>query len=417
MKKQFLQLALIGVSLFTFISCEESTKENENPTHPIEEYKFVLGIEAVGGQDILVSSDDITSGEISPIGNGFEQPAWMSFYKAGNIVLSAGYTTANVITAYDLGGENGGLRSVDELSTDQALYAFTNIDEETFIGVGSPRDGFEERTIYTFDKQSMSIANRTLTRIDERRASDLVSFPTGVHRRGDKLYISYFLTGTGAIVPAFATPMADTAKIAVYDYPSMDFVKIIKDTRTSEIGRYTADLSLQEDENGNIYTYSTSSLACGFLPTPTKPSGFLRIKNGQTEFDQDYFLNFEAKSGGYKINSAIYVGNNKMLVRAVMVDATHWSTYAPNIEEGLEHLSFMLVDLNTEVVTPISGIPMTGGGWGLAHLVKDGKVYVNVSNSKGGAIYEIDVETASAKQGATVLGHYTKGIFELPVQN
>ncbi|NLR89853.1 DUF4374 domain-containing protein [Flammeovirga agarivorans] len=410
MKNQLIKSILLGSALFSFASCEESS------TTPTVETSYVVGIEAVSQIDVLLTAESLTEGEISPVGNGIEQPAWMSFYKAGNMVFAGGYSSDNIITAYNLQGENGGLVSSGQLVTDQGVYATTNIDDDTFIAVGAPREGFEERTVYFIDKNDVSISERKFTRIDERKDLDLVSFPTGVHQRGDKLFISYFLTGTGAVVPAFATPMADTAKIAVYEYPSMEFVKLIKDERTSEIGRYTSETAMQEDENGNIYTYSTSSLACGFLPTPTTPSGFLRINAGDTEFDDSYFFDFEAASGGYKINSAVYVGNGKMVVRVVMHDEVHWSTYSPNIAEEQAHLSYMIADLNTKEVTPVTGIPLTGGGWGFANLIKDGKVYVNISNDKGGHIYEINPETASATEGAMIVGHYAKGIFDLPIE-
>ncbi|MBD0402272.1 DUF4374 domain-containing protein [Flammeovirga sp. EKP202] len=410
MKKHFLQLIFIGVSLFSFISCDESSNDT---TTPAGEQKFVLGIEAEGGQDVLLTADTINQGEISPIGNGLEQPAWMSFFKAGNMVIAAGYTSDNIFTGYSLSGEGGQLVNQGQLITDQGVYATTNVNDNYFVAIGSPREGFEERTIYLIDKNDMSIESRAKTRIDERREEDLVAFPTGVSVVGDKLFISYFLTGTGATVPAFATPKAETAKIAVYNYPSMEFVKLIEDTRSSEIGRYTTDYSMQEDESGTIYSFSTSSLASGFLPTPTTPSGFLRIKNGETDFDPDYFFNFQEKSGGYKINTAVYLGDGKMLVRAVMSDQVHWSAYSPNIDEGLEHLSFMIADLNDQTITPVANIPMTGGGWEMAALVKEGKVYVNVSNSTGANIYEIDIATSSASKGASIVGHYTKAIFEL----
>lgn len=415
MKNQFLQSLLVVTALFSFISCEESSSKEE--TLPTVETKFVLGVEVAPNVDVLVASDSIHAGEISPKGTGVEFPQWMSFYQAGKMIITEGYSSNHTVTGYALSGENGKLVSKGSLVTDQGLYATANVDDATFIGIGATRAGFEPRTIFTIDKNDMSIAEKTETRIDERKELDLVAFPTGAVQRDDKLYVSYFLTGTGAVVPAFSTPMADTAKIAVYSYPSMEFEKIIRDKRTSEIGRYLDPLSLQVDENGDIYTVSTSSQACGFLPTPDQPSGFLRIKKGASTFDDSYFFNFSEKSGGYKLNSAIYAGNGKMVVRVVMSDAVHWSAYGANLEESQLHLAYMIADLNAQTVTPISGIPMTGGAWGIAHAVKDGKVYVNVSNINGSSIYEIDPVNATAKQGATVVGHYTKAIFNLPVQD
>ncbi|MBB6463633.1 DUF4374 domain-containing protein [Flammeovirga kamogawensis] len=408
MNKQFLQSLLLLSSFSLFVSCDETTS---TVTQPSVETGFVVGIEAATGTDILLTVDTITSGTISPVNQGIEQPAWMSFYAAGNMILASGYTSDNILTGYEFAGENTQLVATGQLVTDQGIFAATNVNDEEFLAVGTPREGFEDRVIYSIDKPSMSISERFLTKIDERKALDLVAFPTGILQRESKVYLSYYLMGSGAVVPAFATPLSDSARIAVYNYPSMEFDKYIKDDRTSDIGNYTSKTALQADENGDIYTFSTSSNATGFYPTPTKPSGFLRIKSGATAFDQDYFFNFEEKSGGMKINNAVYAGNGKMVVRTVTDDSQLWATYGPNTDTPI--CSITIADLNAQTVTKVTDVPLHGGEWGIAHLVKEGKVYLNISDSNGGYIYEIDPETATAKKGAKIDGHYAKGIFSL----
>ncbi len=375
------------------------------------EVQFVVGMEATSGSDVLLPVDEINSGTISPIGTGIEQPSWMSYFQAGNTLITHGYAADNAITGYRI--VDGSLTNIGSFITELGIYNYENIDENTMLAIGVTRAGFEERIIYTIDKTDMSIKSRTRTKIDERKAEGLVAWPTDLKVRGDKLFISYYLLGAGEEdgIPAFATPNSNEARIAVYSYPELAFEKIITDSRTSDIGNYLSFTSLEEDERGDIYSFSTSSLASGFSPTPTNPSGFLRIKNGETDFDENYFFDFESISLGYKINNAVYVGNGKAVVRMVKDDSGLWATYDPDAENPI--CSIAIADLYNQTVTKVDDIPLHGGEWGMANLVHDGKVYINVSDATGASIYEIDPVTATAQRGASIEGNWVKGIIAL----
>ncbi|WP_053405405.1 DUF4374 domain-containing protein [Persicobacter sp. CCB-QB2] len=409
MKKQttFL-LSVLSLTAVLLWSCES----DETATPDLKEAQFVVAVEAATGTDVLLTVDDLTTGEISPMGQGVEQPAWMTFFSGGDQIIATGYTSDNISTAYNLGAD-GNLLTGETLITDQGIYAATSADEEVMLAVGTTRAGYEDRTIYVIDKNNMAISKRVLTRIDERQEEGLVAFPTGIYRRGNQVFLSYYLMGSGEEggIPAFATPNSNQARIAVYSYPDLVFEGLITDDRTSDIGVYTAVTAIQETENGDLYTFSTSSNASGFFPTPTNPSGFLRIKAGASDFDEDYFFNFEQASGGLKINNAIYAGNGKMVVRTITDDSGLWAAYGPNTETPICGLA--IADLTTKTVTVVNDVPLHGGEWGMAHLVHEGKVYINVSDSRGGHIYQVDPETATAEKGAHIDGHYAKGIFVL----
>ena len=79
--------------------------------------------------------------------------------------------------------------------------------------------------------------------------------------------------------------------------------KIIYDERTSPIGVNGHSTGIEQTENGDIYSFSTSALSAGFT-LATKPSGILRIKNGETEFDQDYFFNVEEATNGGSLGNS-----------------------------------------------------------------------------------------------------------------
>ena len=402
-KKQFSAIAIAALALGSLAGCDSFGSGN------VEEGGFLVGIEAATGTDVLVTTDNLMEGVISPVGQGVEQPAWMTFFTAGEYLMLHGYAADNQLTSYTL--DDGALITRGPLVTELGLYASCDVDDNTMLVIGLPRAGYEDRVIYTIDKSSMTITKRTATRIDERQDEGLVAWPTDMVVRDGKLFISYYLNGSGEKedVPSFSTPNSNQARVAVYSYPDMVFEKIITDDRTSDIGVYLGPTALEETEDGTIYSYSTSSLASGFAPTPTNPSGFLRIPAGSTDFDDSYFFNFEQVTGGSKINNAVYAGDGKMVVRLVKADTALWGTYNPVPENP--SCVIAIADLNTQTVTEVTDVPLHGGEWGMAHLVHKGKVYINVSTAEEAHIYEIDPATATATQGARIEGNWVKGIF------
>lgn len=410
MKKQFLNIAaVLSLAVMTMTSCSDDNDVAESA-------QFVLGIEAATGTDILVSVDTITSGTISPVGNGIEQPAWMSYYQIGETLVTTGYNADNVMTGYRLIGDE--LTSLGSLVTELGIYGIVEVDEHTAMAVGVTRAGYEDRVFYTINLDDMSIASRFSTKIDERQEEGLVAWPTGIVVDNDKMYVAYYLMGAGELenAPAFSTPNSNQARVAIYSYPELEFEKIITDDRTTDIGLYSGENSILKTDRGDLYTYSTSALASGFAPTPENPSGFLRINSGTTAFDEDYFFNFEEKSGGYKLNNVVYAGGNKAVVRMAKEDDTVaeylWATYGPTIASDLAICEMAVVDLEAQTVTKLD-IPAHGGEWGMANLYHDGMVYVNISTETEAYIYQIDPSAATAAKGAKVDGNWTKGFAAL----
>jgi len=222
--------------------------------------------------------------------------------------------------------------------------------------------------------------------------------------RDNKLFVPFYpLHARGD----FSTPSTDTAYAAVYSYPELAFEKYIKDTRTGPIGVYGCFNGLIQTENGDLYAYSSASLACGFSQQ-TKPSGLLRISDGATEFDENYFFDFEAATGG-KINFIKYAGNNKVVANVVVDDSGLWGAYAA----GNEICKLMVIDLEQQAATDVTGVPLHGGFYGDPWMVENDKVYMSINTAQDSYIYEIDPATASGTRGARVLGKEIKGIYNL----
>lgn len=385
--------------------CGECAKETKT-------YYF-LGIEAATdpATDVLSPVASLTEGTASPVNNGFEQAAWTTFYQGPDQIIAGAYTTAPEFVSYQM--ENGELVQGESLFTDLGIYALDFVDESTMILIGSPREGFAEKKIYTVNTDNMTIVNTVTSDFGNVEADSLLGFPLDVKVRDNKMFVAYNnIHARGD----FSTPIANQAKIAVFNYPEMTLEKIISDDRTANLGRYYSTNVLEMDENGDIYAYSPSALSCGYSPVPENNSGVLRIKAGETEFDPSYHIDFESISGGLKINDMFYVSDGKAVVRALQEDennaAFKWATYGPTSPQPIMNLG--ILDLKTKSFTPLDG-ELSGGGWNAATLVEGDKCFVGVSNSTFAGIYEIDVKEGTSKKTVDVDGNYAKAILSLTV--
>lgn len=405
-KSIILKSILIAFMGFVFTSCED-----DPAPQPTVKSTFFIGMEAATdpATEVLLGAENLNSGTISPEGKGFEQPAWMAYFTSGNKIIAGGYTSAPEYTSYVLKDEK--LTKGSNFLTDLGIYAHTTDKDGKLLLMGSPRNGFAKKKIYVVDTDAMSINKTVEVDFGNDEENKLMSFPIDMTVRGNKLFVAYYTKSA----ENFSTPSANEAQIAVFNYPALTFDKVITDDRIPNLGRYYSFNTLEEDENGNIYTFASSSLACGFAPTPSTNSGILRIKNGETKFDANYHIDFETLSGGYKINDMFYVGNGKAVVRVLKEDETDkkylWATYSPTSDTPL--LETGIVDLNNKTFKILSGVPKSGGGWSSANLVHNGKLYLGVSSKGSANIYEIDVNAATAKKGATVKGNYAKAILKL----
>jgi hypothetical protein len=267
-----------------------------------------------------------------------------------------------------------------------------------------PRVDFADRVLHKIDANSVSIQEKVNMRIWESQEDSLVAWPTSLNVRGDKLFVPFYKVHARG---DFTTPQTDTAYVAVYSYPDLDFEKYITDTRMGPIGVYGLFNGMIEDENGNLYGYSSASYASGFT-TQSKQSGILRINNGETEFDDNYFFNVEEEAGG-KIQFFEYVGNGKAVANITVDDSQLWGSY----NTGSEIHKLVILDLEAQTATDVSGVPQHGGFYGNPWHVEDGKVYMSIVTSTDAHVYQIDVASATGTQGAEIQGKELKGIYNL----
>ncbi len=378
--------------------------------------KYVMSLRTQNADDesadYFLALDDIMSGEISAQGQGIELVGWNYNGFFGDRYFAFGYDL-NECVGYDV---------IDGALVEQGKFVFERfdvmnaIDDDYFMAIGAPWGGGSYNCqLQVVDINDISISKNVQHPIYESyyyvdsldMDIQLNAWPTGSYVDGDKLYVAFYpLEGASWI-----TPNTDTAFVSVFSYPEIEYIKTIKDSRTSPIGYYGGSPSIIEDESGNHYTLSGSALSTGFSQA-TKPSGILRINAGEEEFDPEYFFNVEAE--GYKVISGAYAGNGLVVARVITpqmdeaaADVNSWAAFS----EVAPILNVAVLDLNNQTISVVNEIPLHGGQYQTPYLVENGKVYVSVNDSQEAFVYEVDAATATATKGAKLIGNQFQALF------
>jgi len=412
-------MVLLAIALFV-ISCGSDDDGNPVDPEPTAVAKYVVGFEAFPVGDAspvdyileLPSLVSLTTGEISVEGQGTPLRGWRFFHGAGNTVFTAGYADDDKCIAYQL-DENGALNEVTNFAFQSTLDNYAAVDDQTLIAVELTYGGLSDKRFHFINAETGLLERIVEHPIDIDMGNGTAENPgsipwvTGMVLRDGKLFVSYHKWLADG---SFVTPDVDRAYLAVFNYPEMELEKIIEDTRTSPIGVNGHSTGIEKTENGDIYSFSTSALSAGFTAA-TKPSGILRIRNGATEFDTDYFFNIEEATNGGKLFWMDYVGNGKAIARIIVDDtngALEWGAFFKK-----DVFKLVVIDLEAKTVTDVTGIPVHGHRYTSPMFVEDGKAYISSSTDTETHVYIVDPETVTATQGAKVLGLGLKGIFKV----
>jgi hypothetical protein len=359
---------------------------------------------STGVADYLLNARSLEGGTISTKGNGIEQDGTFRYYVTTNnkfFSMLYGQGNPGAVTAYTNPG--GKLNKVTNFQT-ETVQAFAPVDKDLLLFKISRSLTSPTSLWYKVNTDNLLItANGSANTLDMTHNGELAHF-TWLKQVGSKVYAPYFTLKNNS----FNTAYPDSAWIAVYNYADMKLDKVIKDNRTSFIGRYFTD-GLSVAENGDVYAFSSAVATAGGTSSTgtatstlssTKPSAITRIKAGTSEFDQSYYLNFESISGGLNITNWLYLGNNLYLVNATT--KADKGAYADGKSLGI-------LDVAAKTYKPVTGLPAAADIKSLTdnnYTPKDGRTgYIGVNlNSGTSYVYKVDASTQTATQGLAVEG-------------
>jgi hypothetical protein len=386
----------------TLASC--SKDNNSTPDNPGNYILTVTPAASTGVADYLLTASTLESGSITTKNNGIEQDGTYRYYVTHNnkfFSMLYGQGNPGAVTAYNV--QSGKLTKLTNFQT-ETVQAFAPVKDDLLLFKISRNLTTPTSSWYKVNTNSLLItADGTTNTLNLTHNGELAHF-SWLKQVGDKVFAPYLSIKNGS----FNTAYPDSAWIAVYNYADMKVNKIIKDGRTSFIGRYFTD-GLSVAENGDVYAFSAAvATAAGVndagtaisTPSSTKPSAVTRIKSGTTEFDQSYYLNFEAISGGMNITNWLYLGNNTYLVNATT--KAEKGAYAVGKNMGI-------LDVAAKTYKPVSGLPAAADINSLTtnnFTPKDGKTgYVGVNLKDGTSyVYKVDASALTATQGLKVEG-------------
>lgn len=397
-----------AATLFLVTGCDDGVTD---PGDDVALTPITMAFKTTGGDEteFLLNREAVMSGEISAVGQGVEQTGWRFYYPVGKTLFASGYSVDNQAAGYIL-DEEGQLVKTGEFIFENALEMFGHSDDgETWLAMEIPRAGFANRRLHFVDVGTVMVSKIVGTRIFESQEDSIIAWPTALQVRGDHLFVPFHkLDARGW----FTTPSPDSAFVAVYSWPDVgaEPEKIISDGRTSNIGVNGATTGLIETESGDLYSFSSGAEMAGFAPRAAAPSGILRIPAGSTDFDPGYFFDVEEATGGEKLFWMDYVGGDKAIARLLTHDdGGAWAAYG----RAVFNQRLVILDLVEQTVTEVANVPLHAKRYSSAVSVEGGKVLVSIETATDAYVYEVDVATATATQGAQIAGKTVKGFFRL----
>lgn len=396
--------AIIGMGL-------TACKDEDPVSNPTKSSGITMSFKTTGDDEpeYIINKENIMEGEISAEGNGIEQTGWRFYYPVGKTLFASGYSDDNQCTGYADDG-NGNITDKGHFIFENALEMFGHSDDEqTFLAMEIPRAGFASQRLHFVDVNTVRVSKIVDTKIFESVQDSLIAWPTALQVRGNKLFVPFHKLDASGY---FTTPSPDSAFVAVYSYPDVGATpeKIIADPRTGNIGVNGGTTGLVEAENGDLYSFSCGAVMAGFAPASTKPSGILRIKAHETDFDPSYFFNIEAATNGGRLFWFDYLGDNKAIARILTHDnGAPWAAF------GRDDFNQKLVilDLENQTVAEVANVPLHAKRYSSPVFMEDGKVYVSIETKTEAHVYQVDVETATATKGAKIKGKTIKGFYKL----
>ena len=435
---------MASAAIVTSCTKEENISGNENYNKADKSYVVAA---TVDGTNYLLTAESLDKGTISVTGNGTEvigASYWVfkdqkyvfglvynkggngtgaSYFLNDNHSLSEKYTYEyNRITTYGTWGDNVITASTGNASADKAdengnlpqilLFNYLNAENgsqsssssnaENFLGDGEKVHfaGMVEANgkLYT------SVIPGGMSKYGINKWPECVTDNSLIATADGGSASSSYLKGE---IPSTQYP--DNAYIAIYNGNNFNDTPTI--IETDKIGYACGRMKSQyyqtiwAADNGDIYVFSpgygrtAESTAELKKVTGTKPSGVMRIKAGETKFDDSYYVNLEEIGTKHPIYRCWHISEDYFLLQL----------YKGGVEEMKKSTGANVSELaifkgEDKTITPVTGIPEDLAGFGGEPFGENGYAYIAVTVTGGDfpAFYKIDSKTGQATKGLTV---------------
>jgi len=221
--------------------------------------------------------------------------------------------------------------------------------------------------------------------------------PSVMALKNGKLYVACTQTSDG-----FTSQ--HPVQVLIIDINNGNSITSATDSRSFWAGSIDEPTSIFFDESEDLYIYCVASYGFG---GPSQKSGFLRIKNGQTTFDQTYFFNTTDYSiAGIAGNKVDYLQHMKYAGSGILYATGNIYSLASNPPNYITDRTFgsFKVDLANKSITKLD-LPYSNG-YAASVGIFDNKILFGIAGTAAVGIYTYDpiTNTPSASPIITTQG-------------
>ncbi len=369
-----------------------SCKKDDSPTSP-EAVEINYAFANVAGASpnattYVTGTKDLNFTNLTT-GNGAEQANFASMWRYKQDVYLTASGAPATMTRYSF--DNTGKPVVAGKLVVPGANTFSSVefinDSVAFASVG----GGLARVVRFHPTEFRITGEVNLTPILKTGATS--TFYLGMKSRSGKLFMGvHYFNGPN--------PLYDSAYVAVIDIAQSKVDKLIADGRTCAIFQSGSSVNaFALDATGDIYILGLGSAKV--------PSGIVRIKNGETNFDPSYFFDLKA-AAGKDCRNLWHFGNGLTFTTRVVEPSDPFELNGPNYE-------FYKIDLaNKTSLGKLSTLPKVfGSSAATMRKFDDNEILFVVAGANENAMYSFKISDGSVSRKFTMAGNRCTGFYKL----
>ncbi|OED48636.1 hypothetical protein AB832_00190 [Flavobacteriaceae bacterium (ex Bugula neritina AB1)] len=418
--KKTINLVASVLTILVLQSCSKDDNDDQITPEQTANYGLITRVENGGAASFNFYAQNVSDlSEVKTYTNSTatevltSDAAGITFYE-GSLYLSS-YVNNKNITKWT--NENGVYKKEGTINLTELGYS-GNVhfkDENTaFIGgnTSSKIIIFNPSTMKKTGAIDFSSVSKvgTVTNLPLDGDKINVTVPTEMIIRGDYMFVSFMnMKDSNSYAPS-----TDSADVMVIDLNKVNpdnasnadaIIKWITDSRGVGPGSFNSGHGAKfmiKDESEDIYILCHNMWG-SHRETTGKPACILRIKNGQTDFDPDYYFDLETVSRGLgsPVVNFEYVGNGDFYATSIdfsKIDPENpWSFYIDPISQWYKF------NLTSKTAEKVSDQYTKGSNTAITYN-ENGKVYIPIENNTENFVLELDNSTLESRRTLTTAG-------------
>lgn len=413
--KQTNRFSLAVLALISLAACsDDDTVVDDGGETPVETGAQYLIASTDSENSYLNTTSDISQGSVSPLGGTATQvigtPSWY-FYNdiaAYSFVYNQGDPGTTQSFALNSAGE---VEARNEINLNVSIQSRGIVDNLMYVQYSSRNYEEPVSTFYTINGDTQVVSGPYTIDTEALAGNGEYAYVTDVAQWGDYVLLGFrpIKAGSDDGDSAFNSDFNDHTYVGVFN-KALELQTVIEDEgRTGAVAgqsRSQGETGVEPVENGDVYVFSSAIDAEGEVP-----SGVLKINNGTLAFDQDYFFDITAASGGYAVYRSFYVGENTFVLQMFTEPGSGTASSSATRNK------FAVVNVVDQTFEWVTGIPEGITSIGAPYIDEDNnEVAFPIETNLYPTIFIVNADTATMSEGIEVVAEGISAIGKLTPQ-